>query len=74
MKSSKSVIFCQLITHIEVVEVMGVVEVMEVTLLFVEVKSFQRSKSIRVVQFFSANFNNAPKMALSQSVSQSVSE
>ena len=31
------------------VEVMGVVEVMEVTLLFVEVKSFQRSKSIRVV-------------------------
>ena len=32
-----------------IVEVMGVVEVMEVTLLFVEVKSFQRSKSIRVV-------------------------
>ena len=27
----------------------GVVEVMEVTLLFVEVKSFQRSKSVRVV-------------------------
>ena len=30
------------------VEVMGVVEGMEVTLLFVEVKSFQRSKSLRV--------------------------
>ena len=38
-----------------IIEVMGVVEVMEVTLLFVEVKSFQRSKSIRVVphSFFS---------------------
>ena len=31
------------------VEVMGVVEVMEVTLLFVEVTSFQKSKSLRVV-------------------------
>ena len=30
------------------VEVMSVVEVMEVTQLFVEVKSFQRSKSLRV--------------------------
>ena len=38
-----------------IVEVMGVVEVMEVTLLFVEVKSFQKSKSLRVVphRFFS---------------------
>ena len=32
-----------------IVEVMGAVEVMEVTLLFVEVTSFQKSKSLRVV-------------------------
>ena len=56
MKSSRSVIFCQLITHIEVVEVvevivevMGVVEVIEVSLLSVEVTSLQKSKSLRVV-------------------------
>ena len=42
-----------------VVEViMGVVEVMEVTLLFVEVTSFQKSKSLRVVPdcFFNPSF------------------
>ena len=53
-------IFCQLITHIEVVEVvevivevvvevMGAVEVIEVSLLSVEVTSLQKSKSLRVV-------------------------
>ena len=33
------------------VEVMGVVEVMEVTLLFVEVTSVQKSNSLRVVPY-----------------------
>ena len=71
LKSSKSVIFCQLITHIEVVEiveviveVMGVVDVMEVTLLFIEVTSLQKSKSLRVVpdSFFNPSF---PKSTMS---------
>ena len=40
------------------VEVMGVVEVMEVTLLFVEVTSLQKSKSLTDFSTIEFNFNN----------------
>ena len=61
-----------------IVEVMGVVEVIEVSLLFVEVTSLQKSKSLRVIpdSFFNhwMSISKVLSQLVSEWVSQSVSD